>query len=237
MIRVLMNQVIHLYQFENDYQSMDDKLLRTCVYGISDKRNYFKQDAIFLSFFGQFSSRQVPNYHFVFSNSKHLMEYQKILEKVVQGDILQHIYLKLMIKHCISPAQQVLFFYNFIDLSYKKSCSIKIILCLMNYLVYLQNISDFDNWLCAKKDKGYISRLIGKCLQHKACFKSHVSCEYFFKAFVSVIFFLPDLMLETCYEDEKSFIKLYNFIWNYQKNDSHLNVERGMRINLNGNKL
>uniref|UniRef100_A0A0K0EBC6 Uncharacterized protein n=1 Tax=Strongyloides stercoralis TaxID=6248 RepID=A0A0K0EBC6_STRER len=95
MIRVLMNQVIHLYQFENDYQSMDDKLLRTCVYGISDKRNYFKQDAIFLCFFGQ--SHQDK-------------------------------------KHCISPAQQVLFFYNFIDLSYKKSCSIKIILCLMNYL-------------------------------------------------------------------------------------------------------
>uniref|UniRef100_A0AAF5DN43 Uncharacterized protein n=1 Tax=Strongyloides stercoralis TaxID=6248 RepID=A0AAF5DN43_STRER len=111
MIRVLMNQVIHLYQFENDYQSMDDKLLRTCVYGISDKRNYFKQDAIFLNFFGQFSSRQVPNYHFVFSNSKHLMEYQKILEKVVQGDILQHIYLKLMIVTIIT-----------------KSCSIKIIL-------------------------------------------------------------------------------------------------------------
>uniref|UniRef100_A0A0K0EAR1 Uncharacterized protein n=1 Tax=Strongyloides stercoralis TaxID=6248 RepID=A0A0K0EAR1_STRER len=46
----------------------------------------------------------------------------------------------------------------------------------------------------------------------------NVSCEYFFKAFVSVIFFLPDLMLKTCYENEKSFIKLYNFIWNYQKN-------------------
>uniref|UniRef100_A0AAF5DIQ1 Uncharacterized protein n=1 Tax=Strongyloides stercoralis TaxID=6248 RepID=A0AAF5DIQ1_STRER len=45
-------------KFGNDYQSMDDKLLETCVYSTFDKKNYFKQDAIFLCFFGQFSSRQ-----------------------------------------------------------------------------------------------------------------------------------------------------------------------------------
>uniref|UniRef100_A0AAF5I4P8 Uncharacterized protein n=1 Tax=Strongyloides stercoralis TaxID=6248 RepID=A0AAF5I4P8_STRER len=186
-------------KFGNDYQSMDDKLLKTCVYSTFDKKNYFKQDAIFLCFFGQSHQDKgfrlneyindiksgyeyikfattidifldnylrnhpeicscssifkkntlwsfticIPNYHLLFQiEVPH--EHQKILEKVVEGDILQHIYLKLMIVTIITnkskslqkndtysffgrhqykwrkfPAQQVLFFYNFIDLNWK----------------------------------------------------------------------------------------------------------------------
>uniref|UniRef100_A0AAF5DRL1 Uncharacterized protein n=1 Tax=Strongyloides stercoralis TaxID=6248 RepID=A0AAF5DRL1_STRER len=67
-------------KFGNDYQSMDDKLLETCVYSTFDKKNYFKQDAKFLCFFGQFSSRQET----IIYNVTKYMDFTNFLQYVLK---------------------------------------------------------------------------------------------------------------------------------------------------------